>query len=44
MKKLIILLVLAVFAVSAAGCAVTSGADRVKCPSCGYEFETPATS
>ena len=41
MKKLAIWTVLSVFALSLAACAATSAseASRVKCPSCGYEFE-----
>lgn len=43
MKKLVLLAVLSVFALSLAGCANKATKDpiRVKCPSCGYEFEVP---
>ena len=45
MKKLVFLMVLSVFAFSLAGCANKASKDptRVKCPSCGYEFEVPAS-
>lgn len=46
MKKIAVWTVLSVMALSLAACAGTMGGDeavKVKCPSCGYEFnvETP---
>ncbi len=43
MKKLVFLAVLSVFALSLSGCANKASKDpiRVKCPSCGFEFEVP---
>ncbi len=44
MKKLVSLLLVVLFAVSAVGCAKFRADEktRVKCPACGYEFEMPA--
>lgn len=41
MKKLVLWTILAAFALSLTACAATSGGEgmRVKCPSCGYEFD-----
>ena len=44
MKKIILFLVVAVFALTTAGCVATTGSTKTKCPSCGYEFEIPATN
>ena len=46
MKKLSVLFVTALFALSMTGCAAQSGAKtmaKVKCPACGYEFQVPTT-
>lgn len=42
MKKIVLWLVVIFFALTATGC-VSTGSSKVKCPSCGYEFETPAS-
>ncbi len=41
MKKLVLWAIISVFAFSLVACAGASGGDnmRVKCPSCGYEFD-----
>lgn len=41
MKKLAIWTVMALVALSLTACATTSGGDnvKVKCPSCGYQFD-----
>jgi len=43
MKGLISFLLLAVLALSLSACAgvAKQGTSRVKCPACGYEFDTP---
>lgn len=43
MKGLISFVLLVVLVLSLSACAVTSkqGTTRVKCPACGYEFDTP---
>jgi predicted small secreted protein len=42
MKKLVTLLIVTVLAVSLSACATTQGgAAKIKCPSCGYEFDAP---
>ncbi|WP_172399624.1 hypothetical protein [Geothermobacter hydrogeniphilus] len=43
MKKLVVLLVAGVLALSLAACAQKASSEkvRVKCPACGYEFELP---
>jgi len=43
MKGLISVVLLAVLALSLSACAATGkqGTSRVKCPACGYEFDTP---
>lgn len=45
MKKLVSVLLVAMFAMSLAACAPLSKKEkqiRVKCPACGYEFDAPA--
>ncbi len=40
MKKLVLWTLISAFVLSMAACATTGGeAMRVKCPSCGYEFD-----
>ncbi len=41
MKKLVIWSILAITALSLTACAATTGEEamKVKCPSCGYEFD-----
>lgn len=40
MKKVALWVLISAFALSFAGCATMGGEDvRVKCPSCGYEFD-----
>jgi hypothetical protein len=43
MKRLISFVLLAVLALSLSACAGMGkqGTTRVKCPACGYEFDTP---
>jgi Flp pilus assembly protein TadD len=43
LKRLISFVLLAVLALSLSACAGTGkqGTTRVKCPACGYEFDTP---
>jgi len=43
MKGLISVVLLAVLALSLSACATTGkqGTSRIKCPACGYEFDTP---
>ena len=43
MKPILTLLVAIVLSLSLAACATTgsTGATKVKCPACGYEFTTP---
>jgi hypothetical protein len=43
MKKLAYLLVAILLSVSLTACATTSGSEpvKVKCPACGYEFDSP---
>lgn len=43
MQRLVSMTLVALLALSLVGCATTGGGDkvRVKCPSCGYEFEAP---
>ena len=44
MKRLSVLIVTALFALSLGACATHSSAKQpVKCPGCGYEFQVPAT-
>lgn len=44
MKKLVYWAIISAFAVSLMACAGTMGGEgaRVKCPSCGYEFDVDA--
>ncbi|NIQ98519.1 MAG: hypothetical protein GWN87_33575 [Desulfuromonadales bacterium] len=45
MKKFVSVLLVAMFALSLAGCGKLSKQEeevRVKCPACGYEFNAPA--
>lgn len=43
MQRLVSMMLVAIFALTLAGCATTGSGDkvRVKCPSCGYEFDAP---
>ncbi len=43
MKKMVSVLLVAMFALSFAACAPMEKDEKikVKCPACGYEFETP---
>ncbi len=46
MRKLSVLLVATLFALSMTGCAAQTGKStmtKVKCPACGYEFQVPAS-
>lgn len=45
MKRFVSVLLVAMFALSFAACAPKAKEEqmRVKCPACGYEFETPAS-
>lgn len=45
MKKLMTLVMVTMLALSISACATMKGGEkaRVKCPACGYEFETPKT-